>query len=137
MFIPLKTIPITRKNYKLFGFTLLLLSFPFLLISLDSFFSNSNDYLYLQTLLFGLMGVCLLIFAIFILLLKGVNKIEGMSAGLITGGSFVLLGIFFLFLGSPSWFNISGITFGGALFILFGVAVVIWEIYKTTRCIKR
>lgn len=137
MFIPPKSIPITRKNYKVFGYTILLLSIPFILISINSFFSVKNDNLHLQTLIFGLIGFVLLTIALFILFLKGANRIEGMPAGLIIGGSFTALGLFFLFLGLPSWFNISGLTIGGALFILFGVAVIVWEIYKNAQCIKR
>jgi Na+/proline symporter len=110
-----------------------LLGIPFLLISLNSFVSNNNDHLYLQSLLFGLIGIGLLVIALFILFAKGVNKVEGMPAALIIGGFFVLLGFFFLFLGSPSWFNNLGIILGGILSIFFGASAVIWEGYKITR----
>jgi len=213
MSVPIKTVKITQKNYKIFGFTLLLLSLPFLLISLSSFFSTKkfvrsaisttgtvvkneicegddtppnikptiifstnkgevieltslhceypqrfetgetanllylennphqakiakNDYLYLSTLIFGFLSIVFLTISFFILFTEGVNKIEGMPVALFIGGSFIFYGFLFLFWGSSSWANNSGLTLGGILLLIFGMAIIIWEKYKTTLRLK-
>jgi len=94
---------------------------------------NKNDYLYLPTFIYGFFTYVFLFFAFFILGLRGKSSTSGMPAAIIIGGNFILYGLVFLFMGSPLFSDRVIFTILGIPFVLFGITIIVWEKYKSSR----
>jgi len=122
--IPIKTIKITPKNYKRFGFPLLIIGSIFLLLGFFNY-------------ILGLIGFIISAIAWFIFWSKGTKKVEGVPAAIVIGSSFILGGTVFIFIGQSERMDVSGLIWGGIGFCVFGIAVIIWEGCKYRQCLKK
>jgi hypothetical protein len=91
-----------------------------------------NDYLYIWTAIYVFFSLIFTTIALYILITKG-KVMSSMGAAKFIGGSLIFFGLLMWFGGSPLWYGDIHLIQGGGYSIAFGIAIILWEKYRSTR----